>query len=447
MPTWGMWAVVVGLLLIRGLLNAVEASLQSLSDAQIKEVGLRSPRGGRRLGRLKSDPEATAAALRTGMVLSGFTAAAIGVLVPPRLLDLTIETILARPWLAWLTPLSSALMVAIAATAMDMTMRSYAVQQPVIVARSLSWVGSLTVSLLYPLVTVLVFPVRMMMRAFGAKVSFQPPPPSLEQLEKMLTVEAQKEEVDQNAPQLIRSIFRLSDKTCQDVMVPRTDVVSISVDSPTEQMLRIVAEENHSRLPVYRDDLDKIIGILHVRDVVAMMEHPELIVLHDLIRPAVYVPWVKPIGDLLRDMQKQHIHMAVVVDEYGGFSGIVTLEDILREIVGDIGDEFEEDEKTVEKQHDGSFLVDAFVPREEFAKTFDFQFPDGEFETLGGFLSSLASAIPELGERFFSNGFTFVVHSKEGARLDKIRVSRPKTPDRRPSQESLPSVHGKIASA
>ena len=165
--------------------------------------------------------------------------------------------------------------------------------------------------------------------------------------------------MDKSAPQLIRSIFELSDKRCRDVMVPRTEVVSVDISTPPDEVLRLLAEENHSRIPVYRDDVDHIVGVLHARDLIPLLQHPELIVLQDVIRPAHFVPWLKPIGDLLREMQKKKIHMAMVVDEYGGFMGIVTLEDILREIVGDIGDEFEVEEKQVEKQPDGSFLVDA----------------------------------------------------------------------------------------
>jgi CBS domain containing-hemolysin-like protein len=216
--------------------------------------------------------------------------------------------------------------------------------------------------------------------------------------------------------------------TCRDVMVPRTEVVAIEVSAPLPQILQLIAEENHSRIPVFKDDIDHIIGILHVRDIVPMVQHPELILLADLLRPVAYVPWVKPIGDLLREMQKERIHMAVVVDEYGGLAGIVTLEDILREIVGDIGDEFEEREKSVEKQADDSFLVDAMLPVEDFARAFDFKFPEGEFETLGGFLGHLAGALPEVNDRFTHNGWTFVVYAKDGPRLERVKVVKPRPP-------------------
>jgi CBS domain containing-hemolysin-like protein len=128
--------------------------------------------------------------------------------------------------------------------------------------------------------------------------------------------------------------------------------------------------------------------------------------------------------------------MAMVVDEYGSFMGIVTLEDILREIVGDIGDEFEREEKLVEKQPDGSFLVDAALEVADFAKNFGFALPEGEFDTLGGFVSSLAGRLPEVGERFAHQGWEFLVHSKEGPRLDRIRLLRAPEPAGLPAVEA-----------
>jgi CBS domain containing-hemolysin-like protein len=326
----------------------------------------------------------------------------------------------------------------------DIVFRSVAMKKPERYAVGLSFVASASVMALYPMLRLLIAPLNLLLGLFGTKVSFQAPPPPLEELEKQLIRSAQNKEVDKGAPQLIRSIFELSDKTCRDVMVPRTEVVALDISTSNEEILRLIAEENHSRIPVFKEDVDHIVGILHVRDLVPLMQNPELIVLQDLIRPAPFVPWVKPIGDLLREMQRQRIHLAVVVDEYGGFSGIVTLEDILTEIVGDIRDEFDEEVKAYEKQNDGSFLVDAMTPREEFARLFDFKFPDGEYETVGGYLSHLAGAIPEVNDRFTVNGWTFVVHAKEGPRLDRVRVYKPKPPEKKAtSAKELDPVPGR----
>ena len=443
MPTWGMWAFLLLLLIVRGMLAAMEAALQALSDDQARELAKAGSHRARRLLKLKTEPEATAAAIRLAMVLSGFTAVGTGSFVIPRVLDVSLLEMVQSSWMVWLTPLTSALVVALVATLIDITFRSAALQKPEAWALNLSRLGIISITLLWPMVKLLVAPLNLALKPFGTKVSFQPPPPPLEELEKQLIRQAQKNEVDRGAPQLIRSIFELNEKSCRDVMVPRTEVVGLSTDAPMEEILRLIAEENHSRIPVFKDDVDHIVGILHVRDLVPMLQNPELIVMSDLLRPAVYVPWVKPIGDLLRDMQRQRIHMAVVVDEYGGFSGIVTLEDILREIVGDIRDEFDEEVRAFEKQADDSFLVDAMLPVEDFARAFDFKFPEGEFETLAGFLSHRAGAIPEVGDRTQENGWTFIVHSKEGPKLERVRVVKPKpvpAGTRRPSYDRLEAV-------
>lgn len=431
------------MLCVRGLFGAMEAALGGVSHAHIKELARSGSKRARRVHRLKADPEATAAALRSGMVLSGFTSAAIGVLVLPQVLETSVSALRDSSWL-WLTPLVSAVLVAMAATLVDVTFRSFAVQNPEPMALALSGLSVFAVSVFSPVVRILIAPVNLMLRAFGARVSFQAAPPPLEELEKQLIRSAQVAELDKGAPALIRSIFELSDKTCRDVMVPRTEVFAIDVSTPLPAILQLIAEENHSRIPVFKNDIDHIIGILHVRDIVPMVQHPDLILLNDLLRPVEYVPWVKPIGDLLRDMQKERIHMAVVVDEYGGLAGIVTLEDILREIVGDIRDEFEEDDKPVEKQADDSFLVDAMLPIEDFARAFDFKFPEGDFETLGGFLGHLAGALPDVNDRFVHNGWVFIVQAKDGPKLERVKVVKPRPPpagtERRPSYDNLQPV-------
>jgi CBS domain containing-hemolysin-like protein len=438
-----MWLACLGFLGIRALLAAAEAALYGTSDLRAKQLSLSHPGAGHRVLRLKTDRELTAGALRIGMILAGFLAAGIGAIAPPRMLDLTRFG--DAPWLSFFTPLAGAFLAALLASVFDTIGRSVANTDPPLWALRLSFILSVTSLLIRPLMRLLLTLLDVLARPFGGRVRFEAPPPPLEELEKLLTAQAAKDEVDKSAPQLIRSIFALSDKRCRDVMVPRTEVIAIDLTTPPADILMTLAEENHSRMPVYRDDPDHIVGILHVRDLIPLMQHPELIVLADIIRPAHFVPWVKPIGDLLRDMQKRKIHLATVVDEYGGFMGIVTLEDILREIVGDIGDEFEVEKKHVEKQADGSYLVDAALEVGDFAKTFPLALPDGDYDTLGGFLSSLAGSIPEVGERFSFSGWQFTVQSKEGARLGRIRVVKPKAAA--PSQPPTPVAARKEAGA
>jgi len=416
-----MWVTCVGLLGVRALLGAAEAALYGTSDLRVKELSVDQPARGRRVERLRTERESTAAAIRMGMVLSGFFAAGLGALAPPRMLHVPYDL---DSWLLPAAPLSSVLLVGIIAALLDVTARGIASSAPERWAFRLSGVLSLLVALLAPVMRLLLGVLNLFARPFGGRLRFESPPPPLEELEKLLAAQAAKHTVDQSAPALIRSIFELSDKRCRDVMVPRTEVIGVDISTPPPELLRLLTEESHSRIPVFKDDIDHIVGILHSRELIPLLQHPELIVLADVIRPAHFVPWMKPIGDLLREMQTHKIHMAMVVDEYGGFMGVVTLEDILREIVGDIGDEFDIDEKHIEKQADGSFMVDAATEVQEFANSFGFALPEGDYETLGGFLSSLAGSIPEVGERFSFNGWHFLVHAKEGARLTRVKMMK-----------------------
>jgi CBS domain containing-hemolysin-like protein len=256
------------------------------------------------------------------------------------------------------------------------------------------------------------------------------PPPPLEEMERALAEYAQEQGGDagQSTSELIHRVFRFRDKVARDVMVPRTDVVATDVETPVPQLLTLLAEQGHSRLPVYQGSLEHVVGVLHVRDLVPLLQHPELIVLRDLLRPACFVPWSKPIDQLLREMQRRHLHMAVVVDEYGGVMGLCTLEDVLEEIVGEIGDEFEQgDARDVESHPDGSFTVRGDASVAEFNRASGAGLPEGQgFETVGGFLNGLAGAIPALGDRFFWRGWAFTVSESTPRRATRIRAARVK---------------------
>ncbi|MCL2626783.1 MAG: hemolysin family protein [Cystobacterineae bacterium] len=438
MPSWLFISIGFFMVFLRGLLGAAETGLYGISDSRARELLQLFPKPGKRLWLCKVNREKTAASVRFGMVLANVLAAFSMAFValryaPPLAAYLKVlyaPSEASALWLLenmdWILGVAAALATALFATAIETSFRAAAMAKPEAWAKALSGFLRAISLLSSPLVYMVAGPLNVLLKPMGFKASFEAPPLPLEDLEKLLAAQAAKNEVDKVAPELIHSIFELSDKRCRDVMVPRTDVVSVDLNAPTQEILRVLSTQNHSRMPVLGDDEESILGILHVRDLLPLIHTPEGIVLKEMIRPAVYVPWFKPIGDLLSDMQKQRIHMAIVVDEYGSFIGIVTLEDILREIVGDIGDEFEEDEKSIEKMHDGSFLVDATLSPEEFAKHFGVELPSGDFETLGGYLSWAAGALPEIGDKFGLAHLHLVVHSKDGPRLERIRVLRAK---------------------
>jgi putative hemolysin len=216
--------------------------------------------------------------------------------------------------------------------------------------------------------------------------------------------------------------------------VPRTEVLAVDIATPVPEILRLLAEEGHSRLPVYRDHLDQIVGVLHARDLVPLMAHPELILLGDLLRPAHFVPWSKPVEQLLRELQRKKLHMALVVDEYGGVMGLCTLEDVLEQIVGEIHDEFDvEDGRSVEAHADGSFSVAGTTPIEEFNRAAAADLPeDSGVETVAGFLNAVAGAIPARGDRFFWRGWVFTISEASPRQVTRVRAARAARPPAEP---------------
>ncbi len=246
-----------------------------------------------------------------------------------------------------------------------------------------------------------------------------------EELQMIVTEGAKTGVLNKTEQELISSIFEFSTTTAKEIMVPRTDMIAIEVSTPREKLIRIFTEEGYSRMPVYKESIDNIIGIIYTKDLISLLEHRDLIVLHDIIRPAYFVPDAIKISQLMRELQEQKIHMAIVVDEFGGTQGIITMEDILEEIVGEIHDEYDEVLKDVEQSADGSALVNARISIHNFNEKFDVEIPeDPEYETLNGFLYKITGSIPELYEEIQYGPLQFKVMKKSHRRIRQVRVRK-----------------------
>ena len=208
-------------------------------------------------------------------------------------------------------------------------------------------------------------------------------------------------------------------------MIPRPDIVALNIDMPRENIVKIVLEEGYSRMPVYRDTIDNIVGIVYTKDLLGLLEYRDLIILQDVIRPPYFVPETKKISQLMRELQQRKLHMAVVIDEFGGTEGIITMEDILEEIVGEIHDEYDEELKDVESAADGTFAVNARISVKDFNDRFQTNIPEaGEYETVGGFLHKLTGRIPDLNEEIRHESLSFTIVKKSERRIRLVRVRK-----------------------
>jgi CBS domain containing-hemolysin-like protein len=248
---------------------------------------------------------------------------------------------------------------------------------------------------------------------------------SPEELEMMVTESAKSGFFNKTEQELISSIFEFSTTTAKEIMVPRPDVVAIRFDISREALVRFVTEEGYSRMPVYKESLDNIIGLIYTKDLISLLEHRDLIVLQDIIRPAYFVPDAIKISQLMKELQQRKMHMAVVVDEFGGTQGIITMEDILEEIVGEIHDEYDEVLKDIEQSMDGTAFVNARISINDFNEKFATEVPeDAEYETLNGFLFKITGRIPEINEEIRYHNLSFTIIKKSQRRLRLVKVKK-----------------------
>jgi CBS domain containing-hemolysin-like protein len=223
--------------------------------------------------------------------------------------------------------------------------------------------------------------------------------------------------------ELISQVLDFADAIVREVMVPRPDMVTVSANTSSELALDLVLDEGKSRIPVFGDDTDDILGVLYARDLLQLWDDeagPRLA--RDLMRSAYFVPETKRVPDLLREMQANQVHMAIAVDEFGGTAGLVTIEDLLEELVGEIADEYDEEEPLVVKQADGSYLIDARMDIDDLGELIGTVIRDEDWDTVGGLVLGLAGRVPAEGENFEFNRHTITVERVQGRRVARVRL-------------------------
>ncbi|MBI2305407.1 MAG: HlyC/CorC family transporter [Chloroflexi bacterium] len=239
-------------------------------------------------------------------------------------------------------------------------------------------------------------------------------------------VTGQEETAEKEAELMIRGIFQLGRTSVREIMVPRIDIQAVDTEASFAQVVDQIIELGYSRLPLYEEIIDRIVGIIYAKDILAYLQRGILPTnLKDVARSAYFVPETKKIGELLRELQQKKIHMAIVVDEYGGTAGLVTMEDLLEEIVGEIEDEYERGgEALVQKLSDQEAIVDARVSIDEMNDLFRLNIESEDFDTVGGFVYSRLGKIASIGDEIQADGVLISVLSMEGRRIKKVRVTK-----------------------
>ncbi len=308
----------------------------------------------------------------------------------------------------------------------EITPKSIAMQYPEKLALAFAGLIRAISFLLSPAVKIVSFSCDVLLRPFGARARLTAPILTEEEI-KML-VEAGEEEgvLEEEEKEMIHSIFEFTDTTVKKVMVPRIDIKGIEVTASIDELLDLIMECGHTRIPVYEEGIDKILGVVHAKDLLRVLRQgKDSISIRDVMRPAYFIPEGKMVDELLAEFKRSKLQLAIVRDEYGGTAGLVTIEDLLEEIVGEIQDEYDEEEPLLNVVDEKTAIVNARMNIDDLNEELGLEIPEGEeYETVGGFVFGLFGRQPEEGETIRYENAEFTVQATEGGRITAIRIMK-----------------------
>ncbi|MDA8434053.1 MAG: hemolysin family protein [Nitrospiraceae bacterium] len=419
-------------LVLNGFFAASEIAVVTARKSFVRQLSEEGNHRAEALLKLQSEPDKLLATVQIGVTVMGSITSAIGGAAAVKLL----KPILAGFPIPFISSAAEVLSIGITVAVIsyftlvigELVPKSIALRNPekvgLIVARPIALIAK--VSSFF--VTILTKSSNLILSPFGAKAYSERSFISEEEIKLLIEEGRDKGIFERTEQELIHSVFRFTDISVKGVMVPTTEMVAFSVKEPAETIITRIAEENFSRYPVYDKDRSDIKGILYSKDVFNELAYRREVAISNLLHYALFVPESMKISTLMREMQKKRLHMAIVVDEYGAVAGLVTIEDLLEEIVGEIRDEYDT-EVRVQTLKDGAMLVDASMAIRDLNEDYHFDIPESnEYDTLGGYLLSSFQRLPSTGDTLSTDSRKFTIVSMKGRRILKIRVEAVPTP-------------------
>jgi len=425
---------VAALILLNAYFVAAEYGLVTARRTRIQELAQKGDRRARAVLRIVANPPRFIAAMQLGVTATSLAIGAIGEQVLARVFDPIFASLIAFA-LAFL--IITFLHVVVG----ELVPKGVALAYSDRVALAVSTPVRVFFVVFKPLIWVLQGSSDAILRVLGLK----PPGGEVDvyseaELKMLLSRSTEEGELEEQEQEMLYKVFDFADKEVSAVMVPRPEVVALSIDLPPEEALSAVIESPYTRYPVYRGAaLDEVVGILHVRDLFSALVDRGIagVQLEQLLRPAYIVPETKDLAALLAEFRRTNQHMAIVVDEYGELEGIVTLEDLLEEIVGEIEDEFDLPNESIERLDDGRVRIHGTFPIDDFNEQFKRSLPIEDYHTIGGFVFGLLGRAPEPGDEVEYDGVQFKVLDVEGSRIERLEVELlPEEPGERRLEEA-----------
>jgi putative hemolysin len=416
---------VAALIVLNGFFVAAEYSLVTVRRTRVRELADAGSRTARAVVRITSDPPHFIAAMQLGVTLTSLAIGAIG------------ERVLSELFDQWLAAFLAVLLAFFVITFMhvvigELVPKGLALSYSERIALGVSTPVRVFFLVFQPLIWLLQRSSEVVQRAIGIDPSLTEGAAHSEvELKMLLEASTEHGEIEQDEREMLYKVFDFADKEASDVMVPRPDVVGISVGMPPEEALRAVLDSPYTRYPVYGESLDDIVGILHVRDLVSALNDRGIaeVELAGLLRPAYVVPETKDLGALLAEFRRTNQHMSVVVDEYGSTVGVVTLEDLLEEIVGEIEDEFDLPDESVERVNATTIRIDGTFPIDDFNEEFGTSLEHEDYHTVAGYVFDLLGRAAAPGDEVRTDGLRLTVLDVEGSRIQRLEVEFLSSPE------------------
>ncbi len=415
--------LVTSLILVGALFVAAEIALISLRESQIKQMATRG-KAGMRVATLASNPNRLLAALQVGVTVTGFLSAALGAeklgdYVIPWLEDLGLDTSAASTTSLIGVTLVIAYFSLVFGELVPKRLALFRTEQ--IALASAGIIGVLS-NMFRPVIWLLSHSTNIVLRLLGIDPKEQRAQISEEELLDLVAGHAALTDEERD---IVEEVFNASERQVHEVMVPRTEVDFMDASLTVGKAIALAIEKAHSRYPVVRGSSDEVIGFIHVRDLLDTSLATSNAKIQELARNIMYLPGTKGILPALTEMRKQRQHLAIVLDEYGGTDGIVTLEDLVETLIGDIRDEYDSDEKEVsEESRTGDFEIDGLISLEDLSEETGIELPEGPYETASGFVMHYLGRIPVEHDIVGVNGVRITVISMEGKRAGRLLISR-----------------------
>ncbi|MFZ5352988.1 MAG: hemolysin family protein [Bacillota bacterium] len=427
---WTQMLIIFLLIGINAFFAASEMSIVSVRQSRIKPLVDDGNKAAIIVSKFLDEPSKLLATIQIGITFAGFLASAIGAQTLSsglaellRSLNIPIVTQSAG---AIATFLVTSVIAFVTLVLGELVPKRLALERSekiaMAVARIINGISKIT----SPAVKLLTISTNLIVKLFGASDAVNNNQITEEEIRLMINVGEEKGIFQETETDMINSIFEFDDTVAKEVMTPRTHIVAIDADTNLEEILDVIVAENFSRIPVYEESIDKIIGILYVKDLFGMIKRKmewELS-LKDIIRPAFFVPEYKKIDELFKEMQKSKTHIAIVIDEYGGTAGLITIEDLLEEIVGNIFDEYDDVIVDYEKVDDSTYIINGMLSISEINDIMNLEMPEEEFDTISGMILSLSGKIPEVGDEVQFEDISFRIEEVDDKRISKIKIQK-----------------------